>query len=212
MTIGKFFDDFKSLGFTQEEINEANDRMVKRAFFSTGKIYGGSKDTEGGKWEAKKTAYVVFKDLSTEKPVFLDDDKITALVASVGAPLEQGKSYEVNGKTLILKTKTLVWRPTYIIGDNIKDALSKSFLLNTSTTDANNNVVKYQSDVHEWANAHIVDRVLDREWSKDLANLLNERGLVFTEVKFPRKLNDGTGTFTAKVLNPFFADTYTDEL
>ena len=211
MTIGKFFDDFKALGFTKEEINEANDRMVKRAFFRIGRIYGGAKDTEGGKWEAKKTAYVVFKDLSTEEAVFLDEDRITVLVASIGAPLELGKSYEVDGKMLLLKTKTIVWRPTYIIGDNIKDALSKSFLLNTSTTDADNHVVKYQSDIHEWANTHIVDRVLDREWAKDLANLLNERGLVFTEVKFPRKLNDGTGTFIAKVLNPFFADTYTTE-
>lgn len=209
MTIGKFFDDFNALGFTKEEINEANDRMVKRAFFRTGKIYGSAKDTEGGKWEAKKTAYVIFKELSTEKLVFLDDEKIAALAASISAPLEQGKTYEVDGKMLILKTKTLVWRPTYIIGEKIKDALSKSFLLNTSTTDANNHVVKYQSDIHEWANAHIVDRVLDREWSKSLADLLNKRGLVFTEVIFPRRRDDGSGTFTAKVLNPFFADTYT---
>jgi hypothetical protein len=149
-------------------------------------------------------AFVLFKDPVTKKLVSLDDDKLKALVASVGA-IEQGKSYEVEGKTLRLETKTLVWQPCYIVGGNIKDGLSKSLLLNTSTTDADNRIVKYGSDVHDWANANIVDRVLDREWAAKLADLLNSRGLVFDEVEYPRKRNDGTGTFTAKVLNPRFA-------
>lgn len=207
-TIGKFFDNFKELGFTEAEINEAHERIVKRAFFRTGRIFGGAKDTEGGKWEAKKVAFVLFKDPVTKKLVSLDDDKLKALVASVGS-IEQGKSYEIEGKTLRLETKTLVWQPCYIVGESIKDGLSKSFLLNTSTTDADNHIVKYQSDIHEWANANIVDRVLDREWAAKLAELLNSRGLTFDEVEYPRKRNDGNGTFTAKVLNPFFADTYT---
>lgn len=207
-TLGKFFDNFEALGFTQAEINEATDRMVKRAFFRTGKIFGSDKDTEGGKWEAKKVAFVLFKDLSTKKLVSLDDDKLKALVASVGS-LEQGKSYEVDGKTLRLETKTLVWQPCYIVGNDIKDGLSKSFLLNKSAVDADNRVVRFDSDIHDWANAHIVDRTLDREWAKALAELLNARGLVFDEVEYPRKRNDGTGTFTARVLNPFFADTRT---
>ena len=207
-TIGKFFDNFKELGFTEAEINEATDRMVKRAFFRTGKIFGSAKDTEGGKWEAKKVAFVLFKDPITKKLVSLDDDKLKALVASVGS-LEKGKSYEIEGKTLRLETKTLVWQPCYIIGDDIKDGLSKSFLLNKSAVDADNRVVRFDSDIHDWANAHIVDRVLDREWAKALADLLNARGLMFDEVEYPRKRNDGTGTFTARVLNPFFADTRT---
>ena len=207
-TIGKFFNEFEKLGFSEAEINSANDRMVKRAFFRTDKIFGGEKDTEGGKWEAKKVAFVLFKDPTSKKFVSLDDDKLKALVASVGS-LEQGKSYEVDGKTLRLETKTLVWQPCYTIGESVKDGLSKSFLLNTSTVDADNRIVKYQSDIHEWANAHIVDRVLDREWAKALADLLNSRGLMFDEVEYPRKRTDGTGTFTARVLNPFFADTHT---
>lgn len=206
-TLGKFFDNFEKLGFTAIEIDAANDRMVKRAFFRIGCIFGGVKDTEGGKWEARKVAFVMFKDPTTKRLVSLEDDKLKALVASVGA-IEQGKSYEVEGKTLRLETKTLVWQPCYLVGEAIKDGLSKSLLLNTSTTDADNRIVKYQSDIHDWANAHIVDRVLDREWAKALADLLNERGLVFDEVEYPRKRNDG-GTFTAKVLNPFFADTHT---
>ena len=207
-TLGKFFNEFEKLGFTEAEINEAQDRIVKRAFFRTDKIFGGTNDTEGGRWEAKKVAFVLFKDPVTKKLVSFDDDKLKALVASVGA-IEQGKSYEVEGKTLRLETKTLVWQPCYIIGESVKDGLSKSFLLNTSTVDADNHIVKYQSDIHEWANAHIVDRVLDREWARALADLLNARGLVFDEVEYPRKRTDGSGTFTAKVLNPFFADTHT---
>ena len=206
-TLGKFFNEFEKLGFTVAEINEANDRIVKRAFFRTDKIFGGVKDTEGGKWEARKIAFVLFKDPITKKLVSLEDDKLKALVASVGT-IEQGKSYEVDGKTLRLETKTLVWQPCYIIGESVKDGLSKSFLLNTSTVDADNRIVKYQSDIHEWANAHIVDRVLDREWARALAELLNSRGLVFDEVEYPRKRTDG-GIFTAKILNPFFADTHT---
>lgn len=208
-TIGKFFDNFEKLGFTAAEIDSANDRMVRRAFFRTGRIFGGAKDTEGGKWEAKKVAFVLFKDISNKKLVSLEDERLEALVASVGAPLEINKTYEVDGKILRLETKTLVWQPCYIVGESIKDGLSKSFLLNTSTADANNGIVKYASDVHEWANAHIVDRVLDREWAKALAELLNNRGLVFDEVEYTRKRTDGSGTFTAKVLNPFFADTHT---
>ena len=207
-TIGKFFENFEKFGFTEAEINDANDRIVKRAFFRTGRIFGGAKDTEGGKWEAKKVAFVLFKDIASKKLVSLEDARLEALVASVGA-LEQGKNYEVDGKTLRLETKTLVWQPCYIVGESIKDGLSKSFLLNTSSTDADNRIVKYNSDVHEWANAHIVDRVLDRKWAQQLADTLNTRGLVFDEVEYPRKRNDGSGTFTAKVLNPFFADTHT---
>lgn len=209
MTIGKFFDNFEKLGFSAAEIDAANDRMVKRAFFRVGKVFGGAKDTEGGRWEAKKVAFVLFKDPVTKKLVSLEDERLQALVASLGAPLEQGKPYEVDGKTLRLEVKTLVWQPCYTIGGAIKDGLSKSFLLNTSATDADNRIVKYQSDIHEWANANIVDRVLDREWATKLAGLLNEKGLVFDEVEYPRKRNDGSGTFTAKVLNPFFADTHT---
>ena len=207
-TIGKFFENFEKLGFTAAEIDAANDRMVKRAFFRTGRIFGGAKDTEGGEWKARKVAFVLFKDITAKKLVSLEDARLEALVASVGA-LEQGKTYEVDGKALRLETKTLVWQPCYIVGENIKDGLSKSFLLNTSATDADNRIVKYSSDIHEWANANIVDRVLDREWATKLAGLLNEKGLVFDEVEYPRKRNDGTGTFTAKVLNPFFADTHT---
>ncbi len=207
-TIGKFFNEFEKLGFTEAEINSANDRMVKRAFFRVGKIFGSAKDTEGGKWEARKVAFVLFKDIVSKKLISLDDDKLKALVESVGA-LEQGKTYEIDGKALRLETKTLVWQPCYIVGEDIKDGLSKSFLLNNSTVDADNNIVKYQSDIHEWANAHIVDRVLDREWAKALADTLNNRGLVFDEVEYTRKRTDGTGTFTARVLNPFFADTHT---
>ena len=155
-----------------------------------------------------EVAFVLFKDPITKKLVSLDDDKLKALVASVGS-LEKGKSYEIEGKTLRLETKTLVWQPCYIIGDDIKDGLSKSFLLNKSAVDADNRVVRFDSDIHDWANAHIVDRVLDREWAKALADLLNARGLMFDEVEYPRKRNDGTGTFTARVLNPFFADTRT---
>lgn len=202
-TLGKFFKNFEKMGFTEAEINAAEDRMVKRAFFRVDAVFGGANDTEGGEWKAKKVAFVVFRDPTTKKLVFLDDAKIEALAATHGT-LEQDKSYEVDGKLLVLATKTLVWQPVYLIGGKEKDGLSKSFLLNTSAVDADNKVVKFDSNVHKWANAHIVDRVLDKEWSTQLAELLNAKGLVFDEVEYPRKKNDG-GTFTAKVLNPRFA-------
>lgn len=202
MTIGKFFENLEKLGFTEEELAAANNRMVVRAFFRTDCVYGGPNDTEGGQWESRKAAFLVFKD-SAKKSVFLDEKRVEQLVEELGTALKQGSNYEVDGRVLRLEMKTIVWQPAYVVEGVARDGLSKTFLLNTSTTDANNNIVAYKSDIHDWANRNIVDGILDKEWAESLATALNKRGVHFNEVSYTRNKSDG-GTFTAKVLNPFF--------
>lgn len=206
--MGKVYaNDFNKFGFTAEEIQEAESRMVIRNFFRTDFVYGGPKDTTG-KWEGKRVAVFSFEN-PQKKRVYLKDEQIEALAnAQDDKTLKQGSVYVVDGVNLTLVYKALLFQPTYVVGDNNKDGLSKTYLLNNSGVDAENRIVDLTSDVRKWANANIVDGVFDREWSKDLADILNTRGLVFEEVKYPRRRKDG-GTFSVKVLVPHFADTYT---
>lgn len=204
-TIGKFFDDFKALGFSETEINDATNRMVRRAFFIEGAIYGSDKDTLGGKWEARKCAYIVFKNTQSNKLIFIEDEAtIKTLAASNGGVLERGKVYEINGENLLLENKSIVWQPCYIIGDKVKDGLSKSFLLKTSTLDANAVSVKHDSDIHQWANANIVDGVLEKEWATKLATELNNRGMKVKFITYNLKRKDGT-LWENKLINVHFA-------
>lgn len=205
--MGKVYaNDFNKFGFTAEEIQEAESRMVIRNFFRTDFVYGGPKDTTG-KWEGKRVAVFSFEN-PQKKRVYLKDEQIEALAnAQDDKTLKQGSVYVVDGVNLTLVYKALLFQPTYVVGDNNKDGLSKTYLLNNSGVDAENRIVDLTSDVRKWANANIVDGVFDREWSKDLADILNTRGLVFEEVKYPRRRKDG-GTWSVKVLVPHFADTY----
>lgn len=205
--MGKVYaNDFNKFGFTAEEIQEAESRMVIRNFFRTDFVYGGPKDTTG-KWEGKRVAVFSFEN-PQKKRVYLKDEQIEALAnAQEDKTLKQGSVYVVDGVSLTLVYKALLFQPTYVVGDNNKDGLSKTYLLNNSGVDAENRIVDLTSDVRKWANANIVDGVFDREWSKDLADILNTRGLVFEEVKYPRRRKDG-GTWSNKVLVPHFADTY----
>lgn len=204
---GKVYaNDFNKFGFTAEEIQEAESRMVVRNFFRTDFVYGGPKDTNG-KWEAKRVAVFSFEN-PQKKRIYLKDEQIEALAnAQEDKTLKQGATYVVDGVSLTLVYKALLFQPTYVVGDNNKDGLSKTYLLNNSGVDAENRIVDLTSDVRKWANANIVDGVFDREWSKDLADILNARGLVFEEIKYPRRRKDG-GTWSVKVLVPHFADTY----
>ena len=204
-TIGKFFDNFQALGFSETEINDATNRMVRRAFFIEGAIYGSDKDTIGGKWEARKCAYIVFKNTQTNKLIFIEDEEtIKALATANGGLLEKDKTYEVNGENLRLENKSIVWQPCYVIGDKVKDGLSKSFLLKTSTLDANAVSVKHDSDIHRWANANIVDGVLEKEWAKQLADELNSKGMKVELITYNLKRKDG-GLWENKLINVHFA-------
>lgn len=204
-TIGKFFDDFKALGFSEAEINDATNRMVRRAFFIEGNIYGSDKDTLGGKWEAHKCAYIVFKNTQSNKLIFIEDEAtIKALATANGGVLERGKVYEINGESLLLENKSIVWQPCYIIGDKVKDGLSKSFLLKTSTLDANAVSVKHDSDIHKWANTNIVDGVLEKEWATKLSAELNNRGMKVEFITYNLKRKDGT-LWENKLINVHFA-------
>lgn len=206
---GKVYaNDFNKFGFTAEEIQEAESRMVVRNFFRTDFIYGGPKDTSNGKWEAKRVAVLSFEN-PQKKRVYLKDEQIEALAnAQADKTLKQGSTYVVDGVNLTLVYKALLFQPTYVVGDVNKDGLSKTYLLNNCGVDAENKIIDLTSDVRKWANANITDGVFDREWSKDLADILNTRGLVFEERQYTRRRKDG-GTFSVKVLVPIFADTYT---
>lgn len=204
-TIGKFFDNFQALGFSETEINDATNRMVRRAFFIEGAIYGSDKDNVGGKWEARKCAYIVFKRTSDGKLIFLEDEAtIKELATANGGLLEKGKSYEVNGENLRLENKSIVWQPCYVVGDKVKDGLSKSFLLKTSTLDANAVSVKHDSDIHRWANSNIVDGVLEKEWAGKLADELNSKGMKVELITYNLKRKDG-GLWENKLINVHFA-------
>lgn len=203
-SIGKFFDNFKELGFSETEIDNATNRIVRRGFFIEGAIYGSDKDTVGGKWEARKCAYIVFKNQSNKLIFIEDEETIKALATANGGLLEKSKTYEVNGENLYLENKSIVWQPCYIIGDKVKDGLSKSFLLKTSTLDANATSVKHDSDIHQWANAHIVDGILEKEWAGKLADELNNRGMKVEFITYNLKRKDG-GLWENKLINVHFA-------
>jgi hypothetical protein len=204
-TIGKFFDNFKELGFSETEINEATDRMVRRAFFIEGAIYGSDKDNVGGKWEAHKCAYIIFKNIQSNKLIFIEDEEIIKTLATAnGGLLERGKTYEINGENLHLENKSIVWQPCYVLNNKVKDGLSKSFLLKTSTLDANAVSVKHDSDIHRWANANIVDGVLEKEWATKLATELNNRGMKVEFITYNLKRKDGT-LWENKLINVHFA-------
>ncbi len=198
-TIGKFF--------SSEANNESQDILFKRVFFP-GVIYGGPNDTEKGVWKSHKVAILVFVDPVTEKWADMSEEKIKELSAANGGYLERGSVYKVDGISLLLKSKVVSWQVVYFVEDNPKDGMSKTFLLKNSVFDEVNNIkIPLNSDVREWANANIMDRVLDKEWTKNLADLLNQRGAIFEEVKYLRKKEDG-GKWVATALNVHFADTY----
>jgi hypothetical protein len=118
--------------------------------------------------------------------------------------LEKTKTYGVNGENLRVENKSIVWQRCYIIGDKVKDGLSKSFLLKTSTLDANAVSVKHDSDIHRWANANIVDGILEKEWAKKLADELNSKGMKVELITYNLKRKDG-GLWENKLINVHFA-------
>lgn len=105
------------------------------------------------------------------------------------------------------QTKTtykVVWAVCYLIDGQVKDSLSKSFLLAKSRYDANGNKVPMLGSVREWADRNIVGGVLDKEWTTALAKELNERGMHLEKVDYQAPKKDG-GKFTAVVYHPYFA-------
>lgn len=202
-TISKLSTDLTAKGFTQVELEDADARLVVRNFFRTGNTYGGAED-KVGKWEPKRIGFYIFVDTTTKKRVYPTDPEIVEIAKANGGLIEKGKTYTLNGATVLCETKSVVWQCAYCIGDAFQDGLSKSYLLNDTVVDADNNVVKFTSTIREWANANIINGKLDKEWAGELATLLNDKGLTFEEKAYTRKRKDG-GAFAVRTLVPHFA-------
>lgn len=110
---------------------------------------------------------------------------------------------EKEGGQVTKTTYKVVWAVCYTINGEVKDALSKSFLLAKSRYDANGNKVPMLGSIREWADKHIVGGVLDKEWTSALAKELNERGMRIEKGDYQAPKKDG-GKFTAIVYHPYF--------
>lgn len=208
-TILKGFNDLKSLGFTEADLENANNRVNERAFFVQGTPYGGANDPRHGKWVAKLVATLIFKDPSTKKWTKVSEDECKALATANGGKLEPGKQYTLtrNGNTVavLLDGKNVSWQVVYTVDGTDKDSISKSFLFADYVFDCNQNVVSLKSDIRDWAVDNIVNGTLDREWTANLANILNTRSLRFELVEYPM-LTKEKKPWQAKALVPYFAE------
>ena len=104
----------------------------------------------------------------------------------------------------IKTTYKVVWAVCYLIDGQVKDSLSKSFLLAKSRYNANGDKVPMLGSVREWADRNIVGGVLDKEWTSALAKELNEKGMRLEKDEYLASKKDG-GKFTAVVYHPYFA-------
>lgn len=171
-------------GWSAQELGEMDNREVVRNFFRPDTVYGGGADNVG-KFEARKVGIII----RTKK----DDNSIE-------------------------ERKRLIWAVCYVVTtangeeqvERVQDALTKSFLLSQGRYDVDNNHIKAVGDVREWADLHIVNGVLECEWCKALADLLNTRGLVLSRQEYKQPKRDG-GWFMAHIDHPHFADTYKAE-
>lgn len=172
-------------GWSAQELGEMDNREVVRNFFRPDTVYGGAND-QVGKFDARKVGIII----KTKK----DDGTID-------------------------ERKRLIWAVCYVVTttqedgtktERVQDALTKSFLLSQGRYDVDNNHIKAVGDVREWADLNIVNGILECEWCKALAELLNSRGLVLSRQEYKQPKKDKTW-FVAHIDHPFFADTYKAE-
>lgn len=114
-------------------------------------------------------------------------------------------AFKENGKVV-----SVVYAVCYIVNDKSKGCLTKSFLLSEGRCNNNGEIVAPRGDVRQWADINIVDGVLASEWTTQLAELLNQRGLIMEREKYQQAKKVG-GAFVASYMHPFFADTYSAE-
>ena len=179
-TITRVLSQLAQNGWSEQDINDVDTRRVVRNFFKPDTVYGGGAD-QVGKFDARKVGIII-----------KDGDK---------------------------ETRKLIWAVCYVVTTKdennndvecVQDALTKSFLLSSGRYDVDNNHIKALGDVRVWADQHIVNNVLEREWTKSLADLLNSRGLILSREEYKQPKKDG-GWFAAHIDHPFFADTHKAE-
>lgn len=108
------------------------------------------------------------------------------------------------------EVKRNVWAVAYVITDSPRGLLFKSFLLSNGRFDASNNLLKAKGDVRCWADRHIINGILEKEWCVELANELNSRGLIYEVEIYQQPTADGK-SYAANFYHPYFADTYQAE-
>lgn len=150
---------------------------VKRDYFVPGFIYGGPKATVAGKFIGKRYKMTITTDGTPE----------TKFVWGVVFAQSTGKDADGNE----------IFRDC--------DSISQSFLLPKSRFDSNNNLIPMLGNVREWAQSHITANKLKSEWTKELADELNKRGLK-VEVREYQALRKDGGTFTGTIYDPYFAE------
>lgn len=205
----KLHENLNLHGFSEAEINDANSRIVVRNYFVAGVEYGGAK----GEWRPHKVGVIIAQESqSNNKRVFLTQEEIAEIAKSEDDKIiKTDKTYEYTrgGKkqSCYIKNKMLLWQPAFFekVGEEPKfrDSLSKTFLLSNNTIDGGGNVVPLDSDIRLWANAHIVNGILDKEWVEALCTILNERSLIFKTTTITRKTKEGK-TFKVDYLVPHF--------
>lgn len=109
----------------------------------------------------------------------------------------------------------VVWAVCYYLGktdkgeDIARGSLTRSFLLSEGRCQADGEVLTAKGDVRQWADANITDGVLKSQWTANLAEELNKRGLIMVKDKYQQSKKEG-GAFVATYMHPFFADTYAE--
>lgn len=193
LSISKAFTKLLENGFTQADIDAAENHSVKRDFFLPShitrvngdketlekRVYGGASDSQG-RWIADKVGTIIKEEGKPEKRVVA-----WAVV------------YEVNEGT--------AEAPNWVA----RESLSKSFLLTRSRIDANGVAIAPKGDVRQWADKNILSGVLDKEWTAKLAEELNRRGLLLTAEEFRLNRKADGKPFDVPFTHPHFADTYT---
>lgn len=205
----KIYENLNLHGFSEAEINDANSRVVSRNYFVPEVEYGKIK----GEWRAHKVGVIIAQESQTSsKRIYLSQEEIAEIASSeADKVIKTEKTYEFTrgGKRLscFIKNKMLLWQPSFFekVDEEFlfRDSLSKTFLLSDSTIDGAGNIVPLDSNVRLWANAHIVNGVLDKEWAEALCVLLNDKGLIFKTTIVTRKTKDGK-IFKANYLVPHF--------
>ena len=179
-TISRVLSQLAQNGWSEQDISDMDTRRVVRNFFKPDTVYGGGAD-KTGKFDARKVGIII-----------KDGDK---------------------------ETRKLIWAVCYVVTtkdehdkdvERVQDALTKSFLLSNGRYDVDNKHIKALGDVRVWADQHIVNNVLEREWTAKLAELLNTRGLILSREEYKQPKREG-GWFTAHIDHPHFADTYKTE-
>lgn len=205
-TLLKVHENLVALGFSQAELDAADQRSINRQFFVEGITYGGKTD-KIGKFATHKSGLYLFAD-NNGKKVEISPEEIAKFLAEQpedNRVLKIGATYNIGGKTVKVENKMTVWSCAYIVGDKVQDGLSRSFLLTKGRFDHENRHIAPKGTVREWANLNLLAGVLEKTWCDKLAALLNERGLKFTADNYTMKTRDGR-SFVATFLHPNFAE------